>query len=86
MKIKYERETNLLDILNWEECVRDTIVNKNEKWKIEINFFEKDKVVYLYENIQDCGTSFVLRIATSSSLSNETIVSIIEQVIKEIEE
>lgn len=94
MKIKYiktqikivAKEETLPNILNWEESnSRDNVYEENKHWTLEINFFEKNKIIYLYKKVPGFASGFVLRLATNCGLSNETIVSMVETAIKELE-
>lgn len=91
MKIKYGdtlwiKQGALLDILNLEnkserECI---VIKDSKKWELEIYFFKDFKIIELYSR-RHITPDRELHISTNHCLSNETIASMIEQAIKEIE-
>lgn len=94
MKIKYkekqiedlEKELTILDILNWEDDESaETIIHRNEKWELEINFYNDYKSIYISEWRKNGTFKALLRLPTNNGLSNEAIALMIETVIKDIE-
>lgn len=88
MKIKWEEsnaiESNLLDILKLEDDVRrKNIEVKYENSILDITFSYDYKMVHI-TNIHNGDVVF--QMVTGSGISEETIVLIIEQLIKEFEE
>lgn len=92
MKIKYsieetttttkEKETTLLDILNWKEDEdREKIVMIKENYTLRIFFWSILKSVQVLNWDKDQ----VFSIDTNRGISNETIIATVENLIKELE-
>lgn len=88
MKIKWEEsneiESDLLDILKLEnDARRKNIVIKYENSTLDIIFSFDYKMVYIANKYNG---DVVFQMVTGSGISEETIVLMTEQIIKEFEE